>query len=505
MNSALLEIQNVSKAFGDCVANRSVSFAVQPGSIHALVGENGAGKSTIVKIIFGMYRKDEGQILFRGSPIDFSSPIVAKKKGIGMVHQHFMLAGPMCALDHIFLDEPSNVRFTSLLKPLSKKSKKAELEKLAERYHMPVPWDQSIENLSVGIQQRIEILKLLHNQADVLILDEPTAVLTPQEVQALFTQLRELRNAGKTVLLITHKLKEVMSLADTVTVFRQGSAIATKKVSETNPLELSELMVGRKLKEFSPPNIQPSQQTVFEVKDFSSPHHQNLNFKIHSHEVLGIAGVEGNGQSELIEYLLSPKQRRSEITGDILWKQKSILSETAGDLKARGYSYFPEDRLHQGALIGASVEENFILGQHRAPVFQEKGRMLWKKIRSITESQIKEFDVRPQNATLEFQNLSGGNQQKLVVARELFRKPSFLLAAQPTRGVDIGAIERIHTEILNLRNQGGSVLLISSDLDELMKLADRILVMYCGKIVGELSRNDFNEMILGRMMTGVQA
>jgi simple sugar transport system ATP-binding protein len=422
-----------------------------------------------------------------------------------MVHQHFMLAGPLSALDHIFLDEPSQSNLLSLLKPLKKAEKRKELEHLSEKYQMPVPWDEPIEKLSVGIQQRIEILKLLHNYADVLILDEPTAVLTPQEVQSLFDQLRELRNAGKTILLITHKLKEVMSLADTVTVFRQGKAIATKKITETNPQELSELMVGRKLQDFTPPMLLPLPTVAFEIQNLSSAHHKlsDINLKVHHREIVGVAGVEGNGQSELVEILLNPHFYK-DLKGDLKWNEGSILSENARSLKAKGFSYFPEDRLHQGALVGSTAEENFILGQHLNSDFQKGGWMNWKKIRSITEVQMKDFDVRPVNPILNFQNFSGGNQQKLVVARELYRKPNFLLAAQPTRGVDIGAIERIHTEILKLRDQGGSILLVSSDLDELMKLSDRIVVMFHGQIIGELSRGLYNEMTLGCLMTGVR-
>ncbi len=491
--AALLEFRQVSKAFGPVMANKDVSFSVEPGSIHALVGENGAGKSTIVKILFGMYRKDSGEILFRGQPVDFSSPLIAKKKGLGMVHQHFMLAGPLSALDHIFLDEPAHNHFLSLLKPLAKRNKRAELEKLSLQYQMPVPWDECIEELSVGIQQRIEILKLLHNKADVLILDEPTAVLTPQEVQALFTQLRELRKAGKTILLITHKLKEVMSLADSVTVFRQGQVVVTKPVSQTSPVELSELMVGRKLKEFAAPSKSPSKQVALELKNLSDKKKglKELDLKVHQGEIVGIAGVEGNGQSELIDILLHPRKHK-EIQGDIQWMGASLKMESAGSLKKKGFSYFPQDRLHQGVLTSATATENFILGQQYDTHFQRHHWMKWESARAITEAQMKDFDVRPANPDLRFQNFSGGNQQKLVVARELYRRPSFLLAAQPTRGVDIGAIERIHSEMIKLRDQQACILLISSDLDELMKLSDRIVVIFQGRFLGELKRENFD-------------
>ncbi len=500
---ALLEFKNVSKAFGDCVANRSVSFSVKPATIHALVGENGAGKSTIMKIFFGMFQRDTGDISMAGQPIDFASPLEAKNLGIGMVHQHFMLAGPMTALEHIFLDESE---VGSLFKPLSKDKKRKELVAISDKYRMPVPWDEKIENLSVGYQQRIEILKLLYNRADILILDEPTAVLTPQETEALFAQLRELKAAGKTILLITHKLKEVMSLADEVTVFRQGETVQTLKVSETSPLQLSELMVGRKLQTIQPSSKPVESEVCLQLKDLSIPSLSlhKINLSVHHGEIVGIAGIEGNGQSQLIEFLLGPAKFQIS-QGEVLLDGRSIARETIRALKAKGCSYFPEDRLGHGAVTKMNLLENFLLGLQRSSKFQNGGFLKPAALRMHTAEQIQKFDVRPPDSSKPFQSLSGGNQQKLVVARELFRHPSFLLAAQPTRGVDIGAMERIHLEMLGLRNKGGSILLISSDLDELMKLSDRILVFYQGQIVGEMPKQSFNEMKLGQLMTGVQA
>lgn len=498
---ALLEFKDVSKAFGLVKANHQVSFQVPLGTVHALVGENGAGKSTIMNILFGLYQKDSGQIFLRGRELEVNSPLEAKKKGIGMVHQHFMLAGPLTAVDHIFLDEASGTRGLSLFRALDRKAKLWELHELSKKYQMPVPWERPVSELSVGFQQRIEILKLLYHQADILIFDEPTAVLTPQETATLFSQLRELKNAGKTILLITHKLKEVMSLADDVTVFSRGTAVAARKVSETNPVEISELMIGRKLKKPPAPTVAPSPDIHFEIRDVSIGKLRNLNLRIHHSEIVGIAGVEGNGQSELIELLLNPG-KFSNLTGGLFWKGQSILKKSAFELRQDGFSYFPEDRLRQGALLPLDLENNFILGQHRSPSFQKGGWLDWKRIRKTTERALRDYDIRPPNPLLAFQNLSGGNQQKLVVARELFKKPSFLLAAQPTRGVDIGAIERIHSEIQKIRDSKGSVLLISSELDELMELSDRIAVLFRGQIVGELHRSQFDESLLGRWMTG---
>jgi ABC-type uncharacterized transport system ATPase subunit len=502
-SAALLDFKNVSKAFGDCVANRRVSFSVQAGTIHALVGENGAGKSTIMKILFGLYQRDSGEISLRGQPIAFASPLEAKKNGLGMVHQHFMLAGSMTALEHIFLDE---AEMGSLLRPLRRGKKQQDLEILCAKYKMPVAWNEKIENLSVGFQQRIEILKLLHNRAEILILDEPTAVLTPQEVQSLFAQLRELKAAGKTILLITHKLKEVVSLADKVTVFRHGETIQSMKVSETSANQISELMVGRKLQATGSPNAAISKNIGFAIRSLSiaTLKLKNIDLQIHQKEILGLAGIEGNGQSELIRFLLAPS-KFLDVEGDVLIQGQSILGKSPYQLKQMGMSYFPEDRLQQGCLPGLNLKENFILGLHKSKPFQNNGIFRSNTIQAITEQQIQKFDVRPANAKMMFNNLSGGNQQKLVIARELFRKPRFLLAAQPTRGVDIGATERIHQEMRSLCDQGSSILLISSDLDELIQLSDRIVVMFQGQILGELKRGEFSEMILGRLMTGGHA
>ncbi len=496
---ALLEFKNVSKAFGAVQANDQVSFSVQTGSIHALVGENGAGKSTIMKMLFGLYQRDRGQIFLNGESIEFESPLQAKRAGIGMVHQHFMLAGPLTALDHIFLDDFS---FSSLLRPLPKKKKLQVLESLSEKYGMPVPWNEKIQNLSVGFQQRIEILKLLHKDSKILILDEPTAVLTPQEVKSLFEQLRQLKKSGHTILLITHKLKEVLELADEVSVFRQGRVIQSLPVNQTSALQLSEWMIGRKLMPLQR-NASQKLTNQFEMKELS---HQelklrNLNLKIQGGEVVGIAGVEGNGQSELLQVLLNPR-KFTELQGELLWRDQSLLSDSPSDLKNKGFSYLPEDRLAQGALVDFNLEENFILGRETEPEFQKNGFLKTSQIRKSTEAAIQSFDVRPTNSKSQFSHLSGGNQQKLVAAREFSRSPQFLIAAQPTRGVDIGAIERLHSEILKWRDQGSPVLLISSDLEEVMKLSDRILVMFEGRFVGELAAHQFDEMKIGQWMTG---
>ncbi len=496
----LLQFIQVSKAFGSVSANQNVSFSVEAGSIHALVGENGAGKSTIMKILFGMYQRDGGDIRMNGRSIHFYNSFEAKQAGIGMVHQHFMLAGPLTALDHIFLDGPCK---KNLFSRLNKTSKLKELENLSKNYGMPVPWNEKIENLSVGFQQRVEILKLLHNQSRILILDEPTAVLTPQEVQTLFTQLRSLKSSGHTVILITHKLAEVAELADTVSIFRQGQVVQTCAVKTTTAIEMSEWMIGRELGKIEKNPVQLRSES-FELRNLThaKSNLQNLNLKIQGGEIVGIAGVEGNGQSELIQILLNPSKFQ-DFKGEIFWNQNSIRFDKPQDLKRKSFSYLPEDRLDHGSLIGMNLKENFLLGQERSNQFQRKGFLNWNAIEQATVTAIQKFDVRPDDSNQNFANLSGGNQQKLVAAREFSRNPKFLLAAQPTRGVDIGSIERLHLEILKWRDLGCPILLISSELEELIKLSDRIVVIFKGQFVGEMDSSSFDEMKLGKWMTGV--
>ena len=473
----LLEFKKISKAFGPVLANDQISFAVQPGSIHALVGENGAGKSTIMKILFGLYQPDSGQILLKGNPVQINSPTQSKKLGIGMIHQHFMLAGALSALDHLILDEKLE-KNDSLFKPLNRQEKLKAYQQLSEQFHMPVAWDKKIEDLSVGIQQRIEILKLLNNKAEILILDEPTAVLAPQEIEKLFVQLRSLKAQGKTILIVTHKLKEVFALADSVTVFRQGKCIATKSIAQSSVSEISELMLGRKITE---EKLSPSskKELLLELKT------KALNIQFYKGEILGIAGVEGNGQSELMNLLISPA--KFKIDGDLVWKDKSVKKFDALKMRKLGLRFLPEDRLHQGCLITADLKDNFIFGQQRSKNFQKWNFLKKKEIQNQCLKALKNFDVRPQDSNASFSKLSGGNQQKLVVARELSQEPEFLIAAQPTRGVDIGASQKIHRELIQERTRNASVVLISSELDEVLKLSDRILVMFQGKIAGEIS------------------
>lgn len=489
MSETAIEFRNIAKSFAHVKANSNVSFTVPRGSIHAIVGENGAGKSTAMKILFGLYQPDEGQIFLRGKEVQFNSPIAAMAEGIGMVHQHFMLAGPLTALDNILLMQKG-----SAFQKLPRKEQKFKLDELAKRYGMILNLDAKVEELSVGEQQRLEILKILSQDSEIIILDEPTAVLTPQEVQDLFKNLRLLKAEGKTILIITHKLKEVLAISDNVTVFRAGTVVADRKTSEVQSDTLAELMVGRLLQknEERQTAIESNKVLLSLTKVSASIGNrklQNVDLRIHSKEIVGIAGVEGNGQDVLMRVLLDRHSLKKDCWSGTIQQNGSLES-------------FPEDRLRFGVLPAKTALENFILGHHRRKPFYSRGFISYKSALEETEKAMKEFDVRPLAPTQIFSQFSGGNQQKLVVARALWPNPNIVIAAQPTRGVDIGAIEFIHNKLRAQRDQGSGVLLISSELDELMTLSDRILVIYHGELIKEFRREEFNEVAIGSAMGG---
>ena len=505
MQEALLEFQGISKAFGSVLANKDITFSVQRGTVHGLVGENGAGKSTLMKILFGLYQPDQGEIYFKGNVLKNFSPIEAKKIGIGMVHQHFMLAGPVPAIDHIILDQKESPKFFGdLLVPLPRSQILKKMQTLSSQFKMPVPWEKPIEDLSVGIQQRIEILKILNNDADLIILDEPTAVLTPQETVELFNHVRQLKAQGKTIIIITHKLKEIFNIADNISVLRQGELVFSDQAKNCSIGQIAEKMVGRPVRfQASARNDDKSNEIAVKADSFTwQPKLKNISFNLHKKEIVGIAGVEGNGQSELIQAMLLMKPLRISASGKLQILGHEAANLTTEQIRDLGVSYLPEDRIHQGVLSYFNAVDNFLLGRQFENAFQKNGIIRKKKLSQATSEAFKNYDVRPQNIYLQLKNFSGGNQQKLVVARELSRNPELLIAAQPTRGVDIGAIEFIHDRLIDLRNSGGAILLISSDLDELMKLSDRILVLFEGKIQGELERSQFDENIIGALMAG---
>jgi simple sugar transport system ATP-binding protein len=497
----VVEMRHITKRFPQVVANDDVNFRVHSGEIHALVGENGAGKSTLMKILYGLYQKDSGQILIRGKEMDISSPSVAISQGIGMVHQHFMLIPPLTVAENIVLGmEPRKGRIFN-----DRKSAIKKVSRLSQRYGLEVDPKAKVQDLSVGLEQRVEIIKVLYRGAEILILDEPTAVLTPQEVEELFHIVKSLKEEGKTIIFITHKLKEVMEISDWVTVMRDGKVVGVVETKKTTKEELASMMVGREVLlrvKKRPPRIG---EVVLEVKDLEAmndrglPALKGVSFKIKSGEILGIAGVEGNGQTELVEVLTG---LRRLIRGKITLWDRDITNVSSRKILESKIAHIPEDRQKRGLVLDYSIENNLILGKHYRPPMARGGRLNFKKIREFALELIKKFDIRPASKEIPVSSLSGGNQQKVIVARELSRHPQLLIAAQPTRGVDIGAIEFIHKKILEERDRGKAVLLVSAELSEVMSLSDRILVMYEGRIVGEVDPKKTTESALGLMMAG---
>lgn len=477
-NSAV-EFKQVTKTFGSVIANHKISFSVPKGSIEALVGENGAGKSTAMKILFGLYKEDSGEVLVHGKPQHWRSPRDAIKNGIGMVHQHFMLAETATGLDNILLgDEEETLKLPFIpvaFNIMDRKKARKRVEQLAKTYGIDVPLDVKVSKLSVGMQQRIEILKILYRNADILILDEPTAVLTPLEVDELFKNLKKLKDEGKTIIIVTHKLREVLNFSDHITVFRSGHVVGELKTAEATEEKIARMMVGKNINLH--PHIESGKNLV--------PLHLDLKeLTLNRHEIVGIAGVEGNGQSELID----------------------LVHRTALKQNEYAVGLIPEDRHYDGLLLHMTATENYLLGRQWEKQFRIGFFQNTQKVKNTIESEMKTYDVRPKDPTLLASQFSGGNQQKIIIAREFGKDPSLIIAANPTRGVDIGAIEFIHNQILKRRDEGAAVLLISSELDEITKLSDRILVMYNGKIVAEYRRGEVDDHTLGLAMCGgVQA
>lgn len=501
----MLELKNISKRFGDVLANDSVNITVKKGSIHAIVGENGAGKSTVMRIAYGFYKADSGEIVVDGAVRQIGSPHDAIALGIGMVHQHFMLVGTMTVAENIVLGaEPGTLLALDLQKAAS------EIRALSDEFGLSVDPHALVETLSVGQQQRVELLKALFRHAHLLILDEPTAVLTPQEVEEFFVILRNMREQGKTVVIITHKLSEVLAISDEVTVMRDGRVVGRVQTSETNAAELARMMVGREVLLRVEKSEAHAGETVLSVQRLSvvvsggERGLRDVSFDVCSGEIVGIAGVEGNGQTELVECLagLTPA---AQVSGAIELEGKNIAHMRARERTELGIAHIPEDRHRRGLLLDFDLSENVILGVHyRPPAVASRGGVLLDigAIRSHALELIKNFDVRPDNPDLRARSLSGGNQQKLIIGREFDKKPKLLLVSQPTRGVDIGAIEFIHRKLVALRDAGCAILLISAELEEVTALADRLLVMREGRIVGEVDPKAVTTEEIGLLMTG---
>jgi len=499
-----LELCGIDKKFGAVHANRNINLQIPAGTIHGIIGENGAGKSTLMNIIYGFYIADAGDIKISGKVRKLTSSKEAISYGIGMVHQHFMLIDNFTVLENVILGAEDG----GLLKPSLKKARK-ELERLAKEYQLDVPLDALIEDLPVGLQQRVEILKALYRGAKILILDEPTGVLTPQETDHLFKIFDALRDQGVTILLITHKLREILAATNNVSVMRQGEMVAHRKTADTNKEELAELMVGRKVRlkvEKSPAT--PKQQLLSTsdltyTDEMGVDRLKKVSINIKSGEVVGIAGVSGNGQSELMSVLaglLKPTSGQVNIGDTCIDSQHP---KTPAEMRDLGVGHIPEDRLVMGLIKSFTAEESAILGYQNSPTYN--GKLLNKPdvINQECARLMEEWDVRPRDPKLRSSLFSGGNQQKLIIAREVDKNPDLLLIGQPTRGVDIGAIELIHKRIIELRDQGKGILLVSVELDEIMALSDRIVVMFDGNIVGEVSAEQANEKILGMMMANI--
>ena len=496
-----IELIGINKHFGPVHANRDIDLSVKRGTVHGIVGENGAGKSTLMSILYGFYTADSGEIRVNGTPHAITDSRHALALGIGMVHQHFMLVDNFTVLENVVLGAEDS----ALLRPTLAKARD-QLKALARDYGLEVDPDAIIENLSVGQQQRVEILKALYRGAETLILDEPTGVLTPAEADHLFRILGKLRDEGKTIILITHKLREIMAITDEVSVMRQGAMVQTLRTAETSPEQLAELMVGRRVLlrvekgPANPGNVLLDVQNLIVTDDFKVPRVKNVSFQVRAGEIVGIAGVAGNGQSELLESIAG---MRDQLGGTISVNGKPLsLEGDDGASRARlaGLAHVPEDRLRMGLVTNFAAWENAILGYQDN--YGEGLGLDIGKARATAEDYMKKFDVRPANLDLKTSNFSGGNQQKIVLAREMERDPDVLIVGQPTRGVDIGAIEFIHNQIIKMRDAGKAILLVSVELDEIRSLADRILVMFDGHIVGEADPASADETELGLLMTG---
>lgn len=500
-----IELKGISKSFGPVQANRDIHIAVPRGTIHGIIGENGAGKSTLMSILYGFYRADSGEIFINGKPTAIPDSQSAIRAGIGMVFQHFKLVQNFTVLENVVLGAEEGALLAGSLSRARR-----VLGELSREYELDVDPDAVIEDLSVGHQQRVEILKALYRQADILILDEPTGVLTPAEADHLFRILKGLRDQGKTIILITHKLREIMETTDNVSVMRRGTMVGTVRTAETSPEELAELMVGRKvLLEVEKAPALPG-KVVLKVEDLRvRDEHgverlKGINLEIRAGEILGIAGVAGNGQSELLEALGGIARATGRITMNGVELPLSGKGADGRARRAAGIAHVPEDRQALGLIMDFTAWENVAFGYHDAPEYQKNALFMDNDaLRADTERKMATFDVRPPIPTLAAKNFSGGNQQKIVVAREIERNPDLLLVGQPTRGVDIGAIEFIHKQIVALRDQGKAILLVSVELDEIRSLSDRIAVMFDGQIMGLRDPETTDERELGLMMAGM--
>jgi ABC-type uncharacterized transport system ATPase subunit len=502
MTTYAIELRGIVKRFPGVLANDHIDLSVEPGEIRALVGENGAGKTTLMRILYGLYQPDEGEIILQGHPHRFRSPLDAIRAGLGMVHQHFMLFPSLTVSENVVYGaEPTRAGFVDT------QSANQQVADLAGRYGLLVDPTARVGDLPVGIRQRVEILKMLYRDAQTLILDEPTAVLTPQERDGLFEILRNLASQGRTLIFITHKLNEVMSISDNATVLRSGRVTGTLRTAETSPEEISRLMVGRDVIFRIEKPAQQSGEPVLAVENLLVEDEarralvKGISFQVCAGEIVGIAGVAGNGQTELVEALTG---MRPVDGGQVTLRGKAITRRAVSDRREAGLSYIPEDRGHIGLALAARVSDNLIMGFQHTPPIARRTILRFAGIREHARKLVDRFTIKVSTVQEATSNLSGGNLQKVVVARELSHQGNLLIAEQPTRGIDVGSIEFVHQQLLDYRAAGKAILLISAELSEVMSLSDRILVMYEGEIVGELdaAAPDTTEERLGLLMAG---
>jgi general nucleoside transport system ATP-binding protein len=496
----VIEMLGIRKEFPGIVANDNITLQLKQGEIHALLGENGAGKSTLMNVLFGLYQPEQGEIRVRGKEVKITNPNIANDLGIGMVHQHFMLVDKFSVTENIILGKETK----SGLKIDLKKAEQ-EVREISERYGLAVDPQAKIADISVGMQQRVEILKTLYRGAEILIFDEPTAVLTPQEIKELIQIMKTLIKEGKSIILITHKLKEIMEVCDRCTVIRKGVGIGTVNVSETNPNELASLMVGREVTFKTEKAAAKPAHNVLEINNLVVKDSRglgavnNLNLSVKAGEILGIAGVDGNGQSELIEAITG--LRKSE-SGSIQLNGKEIRNLSPRKITEAGTGHIPQDRHKHGLVLDFPIGENMVLQTYNKSPFAKAGVLNYKEIYKKAKSLIQEYDVRTPSEFTLARALSGGNQQKAIIGREVDRDPDLLIAAQPTRGLDVGAIEFIHKRLIEQRDHGKAVLLLSFELDEIMNVSDRIAVIYEGQIVAVVDPKQTTEQELGLLMAG---
>jgi simple sugar transport system ATP-binding protein len=498
----ILELRGITKRFPGVLANDHIDLTLNQGEIHALLGENGAGKSTLMNVLYGLYHPDEGEILIKGNPVKIAGPSDAIAQGIGMVHQHFMLIPVFTVTENVMLGDES-VKSGVVL---DRKLVSERIRDLSVKYGLEVNPELYIKDLSVGIQQRVEIIKLLYRNATILILDEPTAVLTPQEADDLFVVLRNLKAQGNSIIFITHKLREVLELADRITVLRLGKVVGTTEPKQTNSAELARLMVGRSVilsvdKEPAKPKEVVLQVENLVVRDERQNFAVNdVSFQVHAGEVLGIAGVQGNGQSELAQGLTGLRNVES---GKVTIRGQDTTNATPRRLFELNVAHVPEDRQQDGLVLNFPVEDNIVLNEYYRPPFARGIILNQDAIEKAAQERVKEYDVRTPSIFVPARNLSGGNQQKVIIAREFTGDVKLLIASQPTRGLDVGSIEYIHRRIIEKRDEGTGVLLISNELDEILSLSDRIAVMYKGSIIGVVNVEDTTKEALGLLMAGV--